>query len=69
MVVGDHEPESVQAAGAQAAQELRPERLGLDLADVQADHLTAPAVVNGVGDDERLGHHAATITDLDVLGV
>jgi len=41
-MIGDHESQTGQAAGAQAAQELRPERLGLDLAEVQADHLATP---------------------------
>jgi hypothetical protein len=69
VMIGDHQPEAAQAAGPQAAQKLRPERLGLDFADVQADHLAVSAVGDGVGDDERLGDHAAAVTDLDVLGV
>ena len=41
--VGDAQAHAVQAAAAQRSEELAPERLGLDLADVEADHL-APAV-------------------------
>jgi len=33
------------------AQELDPERLGLDLAQVDPDHLPAPGLVHGIGDD------------------
>ncbi len=69
MVVADGELDAVQAASPQRAQELQPEGLGLDLTDVQADHLAHAVVVDGVGDHERLGHDTAAVTDLDVLGV
>jgi hypothetical protein len=52
--VGDAQPHPVQAPGAQAAEELAPEALGLGLADVQADHPAAAAVVHAVGDHQRL---------------
>jgi hypothetical protein len=61
VVVGDHELHAVQAAGPERAQELRPERLGLDLAQVDADHLAPAALVDRVGDDQRLGNHTAVI--------
>ena len=43
MVVRDDEAKAVQAAGPEVAKELRPERLALDLADIEADHLAVPA--------------------------
>jgi len=53
--------------GAQPAQELPPERLGLGLTDVQADDLTAAALVDAVGDHQRLvldpAGLAAPVTD------
>ena len=55
VVVGDAQADAVEAAGAQRAQELEPERLGLDLADVEADHLAPAGLVDGVGDHQRLG--------------
>jgi hypothetical protein len=69
VVVGHDEPDALQAARLQRAQELQPEGLGLDLAEVQADDLAPTAVMDGVGDHQRLGHHAAVVADLDVLGV
>ena len=54
MAVGDAQAHAVEAAGAQRAQELAPERLGLDLADVEADHLAPAGLVHAVGDHQRL---------------
>ena len=48
--VGDGQLHAGQAAGDQAAQELAPERLGLGLADVEADHLAPAGLVHAVGD-------------------
>jgi hypothetical protein len=42
---------------------------GLGLADVQADDLAAPGLVDAVGDDHALAHHAAAGADLLDLGV
>ena len=53
MRVGDDQLHADQAALDQAAQELAPERLGLGLADVEADDLAAAGLVHAVGD-----HHA-----------
>ena len=46
MCVADGELDADEAAGDEAAQELGPERLGLRLADVQADDLPAPGLVH-----------------------
>jgi hypothetical protein len=58
VVVGDDEPHAVKAAGAQGAQELDPEGLGFDLADVQPDHLPDAAFADGVADDHCLREDA-----------
>ena len=50
-------------------EELDPEAAGLDLADIEADHLSDPALVHRIGDDQRLGHDSAVVADLDVLGI
>ena len=55
--VGDAQPDARQPAGAQAAQELAPERLGLGLTDVDADDLPAAGLVNAVGGHQRLVAH------------
>ena len=54
---------------AQRAQELAPERLGLDLADVEADHLAAAGLVHAVGDHQRLRDHVRAVAHLLLLGV
>lgn len=69
VTIADDKPQTGQAAGAEAAQELDPERLGLDLAEVQADHLAPGGLVDGVGDHQRLGDDAATVANLQMLGV
>jgi len=67
--VRDAELGAGQAAGAQGAQELTPEGLGLGLADVDADDLSAPALVDAVGDDQSLVADAAQLPDALHLGV
>ena len=52
--VGDDQLHAGQAALDQAAQEAAPERLGLGLADVEADHLAVAGLVHGVGEHQRL---------------
>ncbi len=42
VMVGDRQAHPVKAACPQGADELDPERLGLDLADIKADHLPHP---------------------------
>ena len=69
MGVGDAQPHPVQPAGAQAAEELPPEALGLGLADVQADDLATAAVADAVGDHQRLVAHAARLAHPFDLGV
>ena len=51
------------------AQELAPERLGLRLADVEADDLAAAGLVHGVRDHDALARDAAAVADLLDLGV
>jgi hypothetical protein len=67
--VGDAQPDPGQPAGAQAAQELAPERAGLGLADVQADDLAAAGLVHAIGDHQRLLAHPAGLADAFDLGV
>jgi hypothetical protein len=67
--VGDAQPNTLEAAGAQAAEELAPERLGLGFPDVQADDLTAAAVVDALGDHQRLVADPAGLADPFHLGV
>ena len=54
---------------AQRAEELAPERLGLGLADVEADHLAPAALVHGIGDHQALLAHGAALSDLLDLAV
>ena len=69
VVVGAGELDTGEAPGSQRAQELDPEALRLDLADVDSDHLPAAGVVDGVGDDESLASEVAAISDPQVLGI
>ena len=57
--VGDAQPDAGQAAGAQRAQELAPEALGLALADLEAEHLAPARLVDAVGDGQTLLPDAA----------
>ena len=57
--VGDDQLHTVEPALDQAAEEAAPERLGLALADVEADHLPVAGLVHGVGKHERLRHDAS----------
>ena len=68
VVIGDREADAGQPALFEPAQELGPEGAGLDLADVEPDDLSDPRLVHGVGDHQRLGHHPAVVSDLDVIG-
>jgi hypothetical protein len=54
VVIGDHQLHAAEAALLEAAEELGPERAGLDLADIQADHLPHAGLVRRVGDHQRL---------------
>jgi len=69
VLVGDRQAHPRQAPGHQPAQELDPEGTGLDLAEVDPDHLATAGLMNGIGDHQRLGAHRAAIPDLQVLGV
>jgi hypothetical protein len=68
VVIADDELDALQAPGLERAQELKPGRLGLDLAEVQADDLAAAALVHRVGDHRRLGSHVPVVADLQLLG-
>jgi len=67
--VTDGELDADQAAFDEASEELCPERLGLGFADVDREDLASPALMDAVGDDERLVDHAAAVADLLDLGV
>src|SRR5947209_7493880 len=58
-----------RAARDQPARELAPERLGLGLADVEADDLAASGLVDAVGDDHALSDDPAAVFDLLDLGI
>ena len=62
--VADRQLHADQASGDERAQELRPERLGLGLADVEADDLAATGLVDGVRDDDAFACDAAAVADL-----
>ena len=64
MRVRDDELDAAQAALDQAAQEAAPERLGLGLADVEADHLPVAGLVHGIGEHQRLADDAPAVADL-----
>ena len=67
--VGDDQLHAGEAALDEAAQEAAPERFGLGLADVEADHLAVAGLVHGVGEHQRLADDAAAVADLLDLGV
>ena len=69
MRVRDDQLHAAQAALDQAAQEAAPERFGLALADIEADHLPVARLVDGIGEHERLLHDPAAVADLLNLGV
>ena len=67
--VGDGELDADQPAGDEAPEEVGPERLGLGLADINAQDFAAAGLVDAVGDDQRLVDDSAAVTDLLDLGV
>ncbi len=66
---GDAQAHALESSGAQAAQELAPERFGLGLADVQTEDLTAASLVDAIGQHQRLVADPAGLTDPLDLGV
>jgi hypothetical protein len=62
--IRDDQLHAGQTALDQRPQERSPERLGLALADVEADHLPVAGLVDGVGEHERLLHHPAAVSHL-----
>ncbi len=69
MGVGDDQLHALQAARDERTHELAPERLGLGLADVDAEDLAPARLVHAVGDHDRLADHAAAVADLLDVGV
>src|SRR5215217_4315621 len=67
--VGHAQPDAPEAAGAQRAQELAPERLALGLADVEPEHLAPAGLMHAVRKHQRLLAHAARLPDALDLGV
>ena len=52
--VADRQLDADPSSGNEASEELAPERLGLGLADVQADDLPPPGLMHRVGDHTHL---------------
>src|ERR1019366_7462375 len=69
MRVRDHQLHAAQATPRQAAQELHPERLGLTVADGQAEHFAPPVGVDPDGDDYRDRDDVVVAPGFDVGGV
>jgi hypothetical protein len=69
MATTSRPPETDIARVRRYSQRRAPERLGLGLADVQADHLTAAGLMDAVGDHQRLVAHPARLADPLHLGV
>ena len=69
MGIGDDELDTSQAPARQLAQELRPDRLGLGCADLQAKHFTASIGVDADGDDGRDRDDATAAPDLEIGGI
>jgi hypothetical protein len=67
--IADDQLHADQAARDEVPEEVGPERLGLRLADVQADDLPAAGLMDAVGDDHALALDPAAVSDLLDLGV
>ncbi len=67
--VGDDELDADQAAGDEAAQELRPKGFGLGFADVKSDELAPAGLVNAMRDDHALAADAAAVAHFLDFGV
>jgi hypothetical protein len=67
--VADDQLDPAQAAPRQLAQELRPDRLGLGCADLQAQNLATSVGVHADGDDDGHRHDPSAAPDLEVGGV
>ena len=67
--VRDAHPDGVEAAALERSEELAPEGLGLDFANVEADHLAPPGLVHRVADHGRFGHHVRAGAHPFLLGV
>jgi hypothetical protein len=67
--VGDDELHAAQAARDQRLEELAPERLGLRLADVDAEDLPPTRLVHAVGNHHALVDHPAAVAHLLGLAV
>jgi hypothetical protein len=62
--VRDGELDADQAALDQVSEEVGPERLGLGLADVEAEDLAPPGLMHAMRDHQRLSDHPAAVADL-----
>ena len=69
MCVGDDELGPGKAAIAQVAEELGPERFGLGVTDVDAEHLSVPVDTESCCDHDCLGHDVAVLADVLVGGI
>ena len=67
--VGDRELNADQTALDEPSEEGSPERLGLGLADIDAQDLAPPGLVDAMRDHQRLSDHAPAVANLLDLGV
>lgn len=64
MVIGDHQPHAAQATVGEAAEELRPEHLGLGVTGMDAHHFALAVLVDPDGHYDGAAHYPAAIADL-----
>ncbi len=69
MGIGDDQLDPGQAAGLERAQERRPERAVLRVADGEAEHLAVAVGGHAGGDDDGLGDHPPVDPGLAVGGI
>jgi len=69
VAVADDELHTAQATAVQAAQELRPEGLGLRSADLQAQHLAVTVGVHADGHYDRHADDASGLARLHIGGI
>ncbi len=69
--IADHEPEACQASLPEGGDELRPEGLGLAVAHLEPEQLTAPVLVHPHGDDDGAGADLLSLAQsaLEVGGI
>jgi len=69
VIAGDHELDAMQAALAQAGEEILPGRAALVVGHVDGQDLAAPVRVDPDGDQHGLAHHHAALAHLLIAGV